>query len=126
MGRMITAIIIFATSILICVTNFLILSNSISELKDDIQTIETHVHNNDMNAAIYENKNLEEKFKHKYSYMSTFIHHDQLEDIADSISLMSVSLENDSKEDFFMESTKATSGLDHLNDTELPSIGNIL
>lgn len=126
MWRVISAIIIFAVSILACVSEVLILNSSINELKSDIQSIEAYVQNDEIETALDENKTLEDKFQNKYLYMSTFIDHERLEDIEESILLMSVNLENDSKEDFFVESSKANWGLDHLNNTELPLLGNLL
>ena len=126
MGRIIAAVIIFVVCITACISEILILNNSINELKDDVQSIESYVHNNDIEKAMEKNKELEENFQNKYSYMSTFIDHERLEDIEDSILLMNVNLENDNMENFFIESAKTISGLEHLNNTELPSLGNLL
>lgn len=126
MGRIIGAIIILAVSVSACISEILILNSSISELKGDIQSIEAYVQDDNIETAINENKILEDKFQNKYSYLSTFIDHDRLEDIEESISLMCVNLENESKDDFFVESSKANWGLDHLNNTELPLLGNLL
>lgn len=126
MGRIIGAIIILAVSVSACISEILILNSSINELKGDIQSIEAYVQDDNIETAINENKILEDKFQNKYSYLSTFIDHDRLEDIEESISLMCVNLENESKDDFFVESSKANCGLDHLNNTELPLLGNLL
>lgn len=126
MWRVISAIIIFAVSILACISEVLILNSSINELKGNIQSIEAYVQNDEIETALEENKALENKFKNKYLYMSTFIDHERLEDIEESILLMSVNLENDSKEDFFVESSKVNLELDNLNNTELPLLGNLL
>lgn len=125
MVRIIGAIIIFTVSILACISEIFILNSSINDIKQDVEAIELYVNEDDIETAITENKSLEEKFNNKYSFLSTFIDHNRLENIEESILLMSVNLENDCKEDFFVESSKAISGLDHLNNTELPSIGNI-
>ena len=126
MWRVISAIIILAVSISACISEILILNSSINELKGDIQSIEAYVQNNEIEPALDENKTLEDKFQNKYLYMSTFIDHDRLEDIEESILLMSVNLENDNKEDFFVESSKVNLELDNLNNTELPLLGNLL
>lgn len=126
MWRVISAIIILAVSISACISEILILNSSINELKGDIQSIEAYVQNNEIETALDENKILEDNFQNKYLYMSTFIDHDRLEDIEESILLMSVNLENDNKEDFFVESSKVNLELDNLNNTELPLLGNLL
>ena len=66
------------------------------------------------------------RWQEQQSLISTCINHDRLEEIGQTIISMKTFLEQGQIEDFLVESEIAKVQLNHLKDTELPTIENIL
>lgn len=69
---------------------------------------------------------LNEKWRDDEKLLSVFIPHQRLEAIAQSFSEMSVNAKCDEKSDFLSESEKLKVNLEHLKETELVKLQNIL
>ena len=126
MKRFVTAIVLFAITIAACVAETIFLDNTVSSFSQDITDATKEVDNEDIDYAMQLTDNIANNWQEEQAFISTFINHDRLEEIGQSIISMKINLEKGQIEDFFVESEVAKMQLNHLRDTEFPSIQNIL
>lgn len=94
-----------------------------------IKNIQNSFSNSQFNAAEAEVEELDEFWENNHTMLSIIIHHDMLEEIEESISLIksTVKTSEDSNDpDFWLESSSALVELKNLREVEIPTLGNIL
>ncbi len=126
MKRFITSIILFFLTIGACLIETIFLNNTVNNFTQDINYIIQNANNKNIDKALQLANDINIKWQEQQAFISTFINHDRLEDISQSIISLKASLHQQQIEDFFVECEIAKSQLNHLKDTEFPSIQNIL
>lgn len=126
MKRIIVASAILSTIIIFCTIELFFLNKTVAKFKNDINNIVNLVSEDKKEEAIKNIETLIESFDKKHVIISTFIDHEPLKQIEINFYSMKKELEQDSMEDFFIESEESLINLEHLKITEQPSIGNIL
>lgn len=126
MKRIIVASAILSTIIIFCTIELFFLNKTVAKFKNDINNIVNLVNEDKKEEAIKNIETLIESFDKKHVIISTFIDHEPLKQIEINFYSMKKELEQDSMEDFFIESEESLINLEHLKITEQPSIGNIL
>lgn len=126
MKRFITSIILFFLTIGACLIETIFLNNTVNNFTQDINYIIQNANNKNIDKALQLANDINIKWQEQQAFISTFINHDRLEDISQSIISLKASLHQQQIEDFFVECEITKSQLNHLKDTEFPSIQNIL
>ncbi|MDO4476762.1 MAG: DUF4363 family protein [Clostridia bacterium] len=94
-----------------------------------VKNIQNSFSNSQFKAAAAEVEELDEFWESNHTMLSIIIHHDMLEEIEESISLIksTVKTSEDSNDpDFWLESSSALIELKNLREVEIPTLGNIL
>lgn len=125
MKRFITAIALFVVTVSSCVAETIFLDNTVTSFSQDITNAMTEADNENLSYAKQIAKDVANRWQEQQAFISTFINHDRLEEIGQSIISIKTNLEQGQIEDFFVESEVAKMQLNHLRDTEFPSIQNI-
>lgn len=125
MKRFITAIALFVVTVSACVAETIFLDNTVTSFSQDITNAMTETDNENLSYAKQIAKDVANRWQEQQVFISTFINHDRLEEIGQSIISIKTNLEQGQIEDFFVESEVAKMQLNHLRDTEFPSIQNI-
>ncbi len=126
MKRFVTAIVLFAITIAACVAETIFLENTVNSFSQDITNATREADKENLESAMQLTDNIVDKWQEEQAFISTFINHDRLEEIGQSIISMKTNLKKGQIEDFFVESEVAKLQLNHLRDTESPTIQNIL
>lgn len=126
MKRIWFAVAAFVFIILLCVIENNIVNNTISEIQENLTLAQDFIKDNDIeNTSLYTQK-VNDVWENNIKKVAMLISHDQLEDIDISISLLNTFLESNEYNDFLEESTRISTHLENLKDTEMPTLSNIL
>ena len=95
---------------------------------ETVLDIQKNVSDQNYKEALDKNEKLNEFWKYNHVILSMIVHHEILEGIEETISLMYTALSMPKEEisQFWLESTRVLIRLDSLRDLEIPSIDNIL
>ena len=126
MKRFIISIILFAVTVAACVAETFFLNNFVTSFTEEINYAIDETAAQNLESANHVAQDITNRWQEQQSFISTFINHDRLEEIAHTIISMKTFLEQGQIEDFLVESEVAKVQLNHLKDTELPTIENIL
>lgn len=126
MKRLLVTLSLFVVVLGACIAETMFLDNTVSSFAEEIENTIQETTNENIEYAIELSNNIESKWQEKQAFISTFIDHSRLEQIDQSIISMKTNLLNGQVEDFYVEGEVAKSQLNHLRDTELPLIQNIL
>ena len=126
MKRFVTAIVLFAVTIAACMAETIFLDKTVASFSQDINNAMDETGNENLTYAKQLTEDIASRWQEQQAFISTFINHDRLEEIGQSIISMKTNLEQGQIEDFFVESEVAKMQLNHLRNTESPSIQNIL
>lgn len=126
MNRIWTAISILLVLMIGCITELTYINKITNDMKDRLLEINQYVENNSMETALKSSNELHEEWDKNHSIMALFITHDRLENIDQSVEIINANIKSDESSDFFTESARLYAQLNHLKDTELPTINNIL
>lgn len=126
MKRVIFSIILLAIIIAGCMVEISFLDSTIISLTENIKNTETLINSDEMDKAIEKNNSTLKIWSNRKNLISTFIDHHHIQEIDETLAIMRALLENNQSEDFFSESSRVINQMEHLKDTEVPSIENIL
>ena len=126
MKRLITSIVLLIITVSACISETIFLNNTVSSFTQDIDSAMQDASNENLESAMQIANDISNRWQEQQAFISTFINHDRLEEITQSIIGMKVNLFKGQLEDFFVESEIAKTQLNDLKDTEFPSIENIL
>lgn len=126
MKRLLVTLSLFVVVLGTCIAETMFLDNTVSSFTEEIENTIQETTNENIEYALELSNNIEKKWQEKQAFISTFIDHNRLEQIDQSIISMITNLSNEQIEDFYVEGEVAKSQLNHLRDTELPLIQNIL
>lgn len=126
MKRLIISIFLFAITVATCIAETIFLNNTADFINQEINNVIKETSDENLEYAIQLTENICINWQKREPLISTFINHDQLEEIGQTIISMKTNLCNGQFEDFFVESEIAKLKLNYLRDAETPSIKNIL
>ena len=126
MKRQITSIIMLVITFGLCIWEMTSLNISMNQFKNEVYNIQTLYTENQIEKAIERTDTLIKKWCQHKILLSSFIDHNPLMDIENSLEAMKITLENDEAKDFFIECKKSIIQLDDIRTTEMPLIRNIL
>lgn len=126
MKRIWVAIVAFIIIISLCIAESFLINNTVSNLKDEIITMQSFIKEEDSENAQISTENIQKIWMEKNKGIAMLISHDKLEDLEISISTLSASLESGEYNDCFTETYRIITQLENLKKNEIPSINNIL
>lgn len=126
MKRFITSMVLFVTTVSLCIAETIFLDKTVTSFSQDIDNAMSEASNENLETAMQLAEDISQNWLESQPFISTFINHDRLEEIGQSIISMKTNLLQGQTEDFFVESEVAKTQLNQLKDTEFPSIQNIL
>lgn len=126
MKRFITSIILLIITVSACIAENIFLSNTVASFIQNINSAMQEASNDNLDSAMQIANDITGRWQEQQPFISTFINHERLEEIAQSIVSMKTNLFKGQIEDFFVESEVLKTQLNDLKDTEFPSIENIL
>ena len=124
--RLFLSIGLFLFSIAIGAYSFFYVVNTTNKVSDTIVSLQNYVANGEYSKASDEAKNLDVSWKKSHHILEIFIHHEALENVDQSLSIINTAIDKECWDDFWSESARATSQIENLHDSENPSIGNVL
>lgn len=101
------------------------LKQNIDEILEVLENEDT-ANEQDKKDTAHLGEELHSNWDSLHTVLAVFIDHSRLEDIDQSIAVIAECLKKDEESDFYVESAKLKAQLEHLKDTELPTISNIL
>lgn len=125
MKRQIISIVLLFIALGICIWELSFLNFTIGEFKSNIYDIQRSYSNEHTSEAINKANYVIEDWTNHKAFLSSFINHDPLDEIQTSLETIKIALENDEREDFFIECKKSLILLDNIKDIETPSFGNV-
>ncbi len=125
-NRLFISIGLFLFAIAVGVYSFFYVVKTTDKVSDTIVSLQKHVVSGDYSKVSDESKNLDDMWRKSHHILEIFIHHEALENVDQSLSIISTSIDKECWDDFWSESARAKSQIENLHDSENPSIGNIL
>lgn len=128
MKKLILTSFIAILSILVCVFSFSYVDSIGQQAETSVNKIQTLMLNNKHTSALEEANTLCEFWENNHDILSMILHHEMLEEIEESLSVIKSSLEHPDEENvnFWLESTRSLEKIKNLKDTEEPSLANVL
>jgi len=128
MKKLILTSFIAILSILVCVFSFSYVDSIGQQAETSVNKIQTLMLDNKYNSALEEANTLCEFWENNHDILSMILHHEMLEEIEESLSVIKSSLEHPDEENvnFWLESTRSLEKIKNLKDTEEPSFANVL
>ena len=126
MKRVWIACAVLAALFLLCGSGLLATERSTKDLEGQLNEVQRLADEDKIEEAIEMSRQIEEDWHSAHEFLSTFIEHSRLEQIDQSMAVLTVWLEKDNVQEFMTECRRALSQLIHLKDTEIPTWGNIL
>ena len=126
MKRVWIACAVLAALFLLCGGGLLATERSTKDLEGQLNEVQRLADEDKIEEAIEMSRQIEENWHSAHEFLSTFIEHSRLEQIDQSMAVLTVWLEQDNVQEFMTECRRALSQLIHLKDTEIPTWGNIL
>lgn len=129
MKKLIWTSILSGFAVVLCVLCMFYVMTVSDKAATSVKNIQNSFSNSQFKAAEAEVEELDEFWKSNHTMLSIIIHHDMLEEIEESISLIksTVKTSEDSNDpDFWLESSSALVELKNLREVEIPTLGNIL
>ena len=129
MKKLVWKSILSGFAVVLCVLCMFYVMTISDKAAASVKNIQNSFSNSQFNAAEAEAEELDEFWENNHTMLSIIIHHDMLEEIEESISLIksTVKTSEDSNDpDFWLESSSALVELKNLREVEIPTLGNIL
>lgn len=126
MKRVWAAIAMVILLLVLCITGLIFTHENISSLTNKIEETKNLVSQGEIEQAKQSNQELTQMWDDHYRVFCTYISHDKLEAIDQSMATLSTKLEYQEYSEFTTELDRACAQLRHLQDTELPTLENIL
>lgn len=129
MKKVIGALILAFISVAACIGSLFYIENTSETALSYISEIQNQIENNDYENSKVNAENLEKFWNNQNETLATFVHHEMLEEIDESVRSINVilkSFEENEKTNLKVECKKAQSMLENFKDSEMPTITNIL
>ena len=125
MKRIWIAVGILFTTIILCFLEVIYISNMTKNFYEQLDLIKSLAGTNKDEAINLADQTLSQ-WQEKNKVLAIFITHERLEEIDELFSVIPVDLRQEGDENFLMDISKLYSKFEYLNETELPSVRNIL
>ena len=128
MKKLILTSVIAIVSVLICVLSLSYVNTVAQYSENSLKNIQTLVSNSQYKSALQEITELNKSWHDNQDLLSVILHHEILEEIEESLSLIKSSLEypdNSDNINFWLESARSLIKINNLKNTEEPSLANI-
>lgn len=129
MKKVLWAGILAVFSVIFCIFLMFYIINISDKTVDSIKSIQQDFSTSNFKSAHKKAEKLNDYWEENQHILSIMVHHEMLEEIEQSITLIktSIDISQDPKNDnFWIESNKATIYLENLREVEIPTLGNIL
>lgn len=126
MKRFIISIVLFVVTLSACIAETIFLDSTVESITQQINKALQEAEDENLESAMLLTDDIMSHWKEQQAFISTFINHDRLEEIGQSIISMKTNLYQGQIEDFSVEGEVAKLQLNHLKETEFPSLQNIL
>ncbi len=129
MKKVIGAIVLALISIAACAISLFYIENTSETAISYVSEIQNKIEKNDYKSSAEKAQNLENFWNEKNDLLATFVHHEMLEEIDESVRSINVMLKNfdeGEKTTLQVECKKTQTLLEDFKDAELPTIMNIL
>ncbi|MBQ6143771.1 MAG: DUF4363 family protein [Clostridia bacterium] len=129
MKKVLWAGILAVFSVISCIFLMFYIINISDKTVDSIKSIQQDFSTSNFKSAHKKAEKLNDYWEENQHILSIMVHHEMLEEIEQSITLIktSIDISQDPKNDnFWIESNKATIYLENLREVEIPTLGNIL
>lgn len=129
MKKVIGALILALISVASCVISLFYIENTSETALSYISEIQNQIEKKDYKTSKTSAQNLEDFWDRQNETLATFVHHEMLEEIDQSVRSINIMLKDfDESEEtnLKVECTKAQSLLENFKNSEMPSITNIL
>ena len=128
MKKLILTSVIAIVSVLICVLSLSYVNTVAQYSENSLKNIQTLVSNSQYKSALQEITELNKYWNDSQDLLSVILHHEILEEIEESLSLIKSSLEypdNSDNINFWLESARSLIKINNLKNTEEPNLANI-
>ena len=125
MKRLWISTILLLSVIGLCIYELVAIRDISEKSEKNISDMQQCVEKNDLEGALEISYQLNQLWQQNYTILTMFIHHDPLESIDQSLSVINTSILHSDDSNFWIESTRAAVQITKLSDTDIPSLGNI-
>lgn len=126
MKRAWVAVSMLCLVIILCITGLIFTNRNISSIDDKIKEAYAAVSQEDFELAKQYSEEIDDLWQKHYRVFCTYIPHEKLELIDQSISTLQTNLAYEEYAQFSTELNRSSAQLNHLRDTEMPTLENIL
>ncbi len=126
MKRLWLAIGILAAIVTLCLSSILYQQRQTSKLLEQLDSVITAFDNRQTDHAYALAVVMKNDYQHHERLFSCFMAHDDLVECRESLALLPSLLRDGNAEEFHIESVRCRIHLQHLSDSELPTLQNIL
>lgn len=126
MKRVWVALVMMCTVFALCITELIIANKMTDHLSETLEKAQNCVKEQQIEQALQYSDRVAEDWEHYHKILSMFLIHDRLEQIDQSLAVLDTNLKCEQYDDFLSEASRTTAQLEHIKDTELPTIQNIL
>lgn len=129
MKKVVGAIILALISVAACAFSLFYIEDTSNTALSYVSKIQNQIQKDDYKTAEQSAKNLEKFWDEQNETLATFVHHEMLEEIGESIRSVNVILggfEEEEKVNLQVECKKTQTLLENFKDSEMPTITNIL
>lgn len=98
----------------------------ISDMRGEIEQVQQALGESQLDVAKEHNDELMRLWQEHYSLLCTYVPHNKLEQVDQSLSVLATNMEYEEFSQLATELSRAYSQLEHLKDTEFPKLENIL
>ena len=129
MKKVVGALILALISVAACIISLFYIENTSETALSYISEIQNQIENNNYESSAKNAQNLETFWNEQNKTLATFVHHEMLEKIDESVRSINVMLKNfdeSEKTNLQVECKKTQTLLEDFKDSEMPSITNIL
>lgn len=129
MKKVVGALILALISVAACIISLFYIENTSETALSYISEIQNQIENNNYESSAKNAQNLETFWNEQNKTLATFVHHEMLEEIDESVRSINVMLKNfdeSEKTNLQVECKKTQTLLEDFKDSEMPSITNIL
>lgn len=126
MKRAWAAVAMIAAAVILCILGLFTTNRNIASLTELIDKAESAISQGDSQQAAQYSAEIVELWNSHYRVLCTYISHEKLELIDQSIATLQTNLRFKEYNQFCTELDRASAQLAHLRDTEMPTLENIL
>lgn len=126
MKRAWAAVAMIAAVLILCMMGLNATNRMIGELSEEFEQAHSAVSQGNIDLAQQHSQSIVQLWDQNYRLLCTYIPHDKLEQIDQCIATLQSNLQYQEYAEFSAELNRAHAQLEHLRDTEMPSIENIL